>query len=294
MYEAHIDDLIEEVKDRQKELESTRAHIQFLQQREMMNYTRPGWRVEEDARVRHVLQELHTEMRFWAERYAVQSLSFFRDNAKNREVFRKTVLHDLEGVAKIDLTTFRGLPHPFLLVFGLLSKHLIEHVFKNPFFLLSEQSQKTEERSSCGQCLEDVYRELLKGNKTDAHLFRTHLLRTIFSGPLHFTPSANKLYDRIAEEFWWNKTVVLLGNGAAQVSMLRDELTRIVIKAAAIRNWCSTQSISYEWHLESRHLDMPFYVRSPLVFADFCNGLDHSGEDQAVMVCLLGLCAVLL
>ncbi|KAL1388660.1 hypothetical protein HDK64DRAFT_299202 [Phyllosticta capitalensis] len=280
MYEAHIDDLIEEVKDRQKELESTRAHIQFLQQREMMNYTRPGWRAEEDARVRHVLYELHWNIHSWAERYAVHSLEFFRDNVRNRGFFRNTVLHDLQDVAKIDLRTFRELPRPFLLVVGMLSKHLFTHIFKHPFFLLSESLQKTEQKPSCGRCLDDVYHELLKGNKADAHLFRTHLLRTIFLGPLHFSQSAQKFCERITDEFWWNKTVVLLGNGAAQVSMLRDELTRIVTKAASLRNYLSTHSISYEWQLESRHLDMLYYVRSPLATAHWCNGLDSSGEDQ--------------
>lgn len=163
MYEAHIDHLIEEVKDRQKELESTRAHIQFLQQREMMNYTRPGWRAEEDARVRHVLYELHWNIHSWAERYAVHSLEFFRDNVRNRGFFRNTVLHDLQDVAKIDLRTFRELPRPFLLVVGMLSKHLFTHIFKHPFFLLSESLQKTEQKPSCGRCLDDVYHELLKG-----------------------------------------------------------------------------------------------------------------------------------
>lgn len=158
-FEKSFDNVCRELQVKEKELEDAQAVAHTLQLH-AINQAQSGWKVEDDSKVRDVLESFYLRIRQWAQRYNVRSMG---EVEEKYNMGFECLIHDLEGIAKFpSIEALKGMECPFLLVAAMLSRELMSHIFGKSFYLLSsiEQPRKTLQY---GQNLEIIHQKLCQG-----------------------------------------------------------------------------------------------------------------------------------
>ncbi|KAK8210719.1 hypothetical protein IWZ01DRAFT_571371 [Phyllosticta capitalensis] len=290
-FEKNFEDVCRELQDKRKELEKAQAKAHTLQLH-ALNQAQSGWRFEDDSKVHDALESLHSNIRQWAHRYSVRSMSEVHERG---DMTFYSLTHDLEGIAKFpSVESLEGMKCPFLLVAEMLSRHLMLHIFNRPFFPLSNLDQR-QGTSHCCHNLEDIYQRLYEADKPEIHYIRARLFRSFFpasefgrwKSSLVRRRSVETLCKKIAAEFRNQRSVVLLSNPKLSKTteepteaQFLDELYQIVFAACLIKIHLSTQRILYEWLPMSNFLDQQFQARSDFVKADQRNKLEDEEDGR--------------
>lgn len=98
------------------------------------------WAPEEDSTNRELVTSLYKSVRTWASTYCV---GFFSNApwADERNLMR--LIEDMKEVATISsVHELTGFGHLFLILAALLSEHLYDYIFNNPFFAFNDPEDK--------------------------------------------------------------------------------------------------------------------------------------------------------
>ncbi|KAK8190111.1 uncharacterized protein BKA78DRAFT_353572 [Phyllosticta capitalensis] len=95
-FEKSFDNVCRELQVKEKELEDAQAVAHTLQLH-AINQAQSGWKVEDDSKVRDVLESFYLRIRQWAQRYSVRSMG---EVEEKYNMGFECLIHDLEGIAK--------------------------------------------------------------------------------------------------------------------------------------------------------------------------------------------------
>ncbi|KAK3291466.1 uncharacterized protein B0H64DRAFT_420289 [Chaetomium fimeti] len=138
-----------------------------------------SWAGGDDSTARADLENLHSRLKSWAKKYAIEEMSEVRSLAPDEygsfiQLLTQVVpLHgpgtpNDSGIEHLE-SGFMNRKSPVVCIQGLLSHHVYAKVISKPFFALGD----------AGEALQNVHRAIRKVNETESHIWRSRTLRLL-------------------------------------------------------------------------------------------------------------------
>lgn len=142
--QAEIQLLKDQSKAGERKLEECMGELRKMQLSSFQQ-AQTTWPPEEDGTVRELIASLYKSVRAWASTYSVESFSDIQ-GTDHRDL--TDLLEDIQTVTTIinvdDLVEFE---YPFLILAALLSEHLYDYIFNNPFFAFNNPEDQDSEKA---------------------------------------------------------------------------------------------------------------------------------------------------
>ncbi|KAH8689554.1 hypothetical protein BGW36DRAFT_308588 [Talaromyces proteolyticus] len=243
-----------------------------------------GWSPKEDPRVRDEFSKIHMKLRQWARNYGVLA---FEDIEEVPAAEKDRIIGLLDGYSfETDwktLITKASIPRnkiPAILLQSLLAKDVFEWVFGDPFFSFAEIDNTSSLPNS--KEWKHVYREMIKVDEPEAHIWRSQTLRILStvtnpSTESHLARRIRLLSSQKAAGFLTSPASLLLRQASKPGS--GDKCTQDVQKLYhevaefALLLWTQRTFIK----LYSQHELPKFYISNPKTEA---HSLHHLDEDD--------------
>ncbi|KAF2137318.1 uncharacterized protein K452DRAFT_302076 [Aplosporella prunicola CBS 121167] len=307
---SDIEERILHYKQRNEYLEAQANHMQekldacMIELRSAQQTTfekaKTVWAPEEDRTIRELIEELFKSVRAWSKKHcaAVSDWSHFEDEETLKKLFC-----EIQVVADIpDMNALIEFKHPFLVLASLLSSHITEYIFRNPFLFL-EDSQAIGTSSSPGYVLNNTFQRLSNANKSEAHSWRVEFLRVAFPSTTHNhfkqkteSPLANQedpdcIYASMVDKFIYGSAYFFLNSLTGQEEAARkSDLHALFLRAGNINGRIQSQLTHFEWVYQGMLLNHPFSVHSLYMKADRFHKLEddedksHDGDAVKIIV----------
>ncbi|KAA8647811.1 hypothetical protein EYZ11_010429 [Aspergillus tanneri] len=207
---------ITEISQDRKRLQSQLRNTQNTQNGPRRSVKTVPWASKSTARVREELSILEKRMRSWAVKYTVSDP---RDLEQVTAEEKNSVLKELDGfcIERDWDRLMRTMPivlHriPALLTQAMLSRAIFTGVFVRPFFAFTESEEETTDDWASSRMLTSIYTAMMDVNESEAHTWRSQMLRILSTPPPDSTESV--LHQRMREVI--NELAVDFLNGPIQ------------------------------------------------------------------------------
>ncbi|KAF9629606.1 hypothetical protein BFW01_g10809 [Lasiodiplodia theobromae] len=284
-------DFLEQSKEQsEKKLESCMSQLRQMQLSSFQQ-VQSAWSPEEDQSLRELIMGFYKSIRLWATTYSIES---FAEIIGTETEGLEALLAELGSVSTFtDLGSLINFEHPFLFTAALLSTHLYDHIFNNPFFVIGASSN-LEDGEKSSEALKELFFELSKVQGSSAQKWRAQLLRDLFPRPREAQPgklidiqgvSRNDftiLFEEIMDSFHCGYAGLLLrpDDESKEWSDCLSELENLVIEAVNLYARVQTQSAFFEWDVPGTVLGQPFTIDSPMMRPDRFHRLEDEEDRQ--------------
>ncbi|KAL7919153.1 hypothetical protein ACQKWADRAFT_302174 [Trichoderma austrokoningii] len=167
-------------------VESQEAQVRQAQARAFENMDGDTWTVGDDGTVRADLENLHSRIKSWAKKHALEDMGSVDKLAPDEFTKLSTLLTGVVRLCAADpsrepsvvlghlQTTSMKKKSPAMCLQALLAHHVYRNIIALPFFVLDDRNET----------LWRIYEELQRVNQKEAHIWRSKMLRLLATPPI--------------------------------------------------------------------------------------------------------------
>ncbi|PQE32768.1 kinesin heavy chain protein [Rutstroemia sp. NJR-2017a WRK4] len=250
--------------DKEKLREEHEAFIRKQQELSFKQMTTSRWLPVEDTKVMADLNRLKREMRGWAKKTSMKDVDLLDSLDEGDQISLWNALAQVVRFEGCQISEeVRSLRSSTLLLNALLSHDVYTSLFRNPFFIFSEDlgAEHPFPGTGLNSMLGELYQRTQRSNEEDAHIWRSQTLRLLLPPLRNDTSDGEKelhnrtqemittVADRRASEFLKSPARYMISDKAD--ANYGDKLRSIYREAASISYMLWTRRTTLRcWTLE--------------------------------------------